>query len=236
MTKKYILAITLFVVFALSTLMFKYSKQVVPIQVKEVFNNQVKNDVTLKQIQKEEKNYKMNLFYPQTKYNKLNEYILNKFNKEQEDFFKQVKEIENFLDGKQCTLDITFSQYEYKSYISFAFEIVEYLQTPHPNSYFFTVIYDTSANKVIDIEDIANKNSDILIKLSNESYNILKNNKNIKEYSTDENLKEGLKPIKSNFENIVLDKDKLIVFVNPYQVAPYVAGNFEVKIPYGKFK
>lgn len=234
MTKKYVLAIIVFVIFALSTIIFKYSKQVVPIQVKDAFNNEVKNGVKLKQIQKDEAKYKMNLFYPETKYNNLNEHIMNKINKEQDLFLKQVKEIEDYLEDKQCTFDITFNQYEYKSYISFAFEAVEYSYAPHPNNYFFTVIYDTSKDKVIEVEDLMKENPDFLTKISNESYKILKDNKNIKEYSTDENLKEGLKPIKSNFENIVFDKDKVIVFINPYQVAPYVAGSFEVKISYGK--
>lgn len=234
MTKKYVLAIIVFVVFALSTIVFEYGKQFIPIQVKEVFNNEVKNGVKLKQIQKDETKYKINLFYPETKYNNLNEYVMSKINREQKIFLEQVNEIENLLDDKKCSFDITFNQYEYKSYISFAFEAVEYLQAPHPNSYFFTVIYDTNKNKIIEIEDLIKENPEFLKKISNESYKILKDNKNIKEYSTDENLKDGLKPIKSNFENIVFDKDKIIVFINPYQVAPYVAGNFEVKIPYGK--
>lgn len=234
MTKKYILAIAIFVCFLFSTMLINLNHNVVPIEVREVFNNKVYGDTGIKEVKKEEEGYKINVYYPETKYKNLNEHIVSKINNEQDNFFKESSEIAKYIKDKKCILEITFNQYEYKDYISFAFETVVDLCGAHPSNYFFTVIYDTKKQQVIQIEDLLEKDENFLNKLSDESYLILKENEALKKYSDDENIKKGLKPIKSNFENIIFDKDKLILFINPYQVGPYVAGDFEVKISYSK--
>ncbi len=234
MTKKYVLAIIIFCCFAFSTLIMKFNNQIMPVEVKEVFNNKTVGQTSVKEIKRNEQYYKVEIYYPETKYKNLNEYVLSKVNKELEEFLKELNEISKFLDGKKCNLNITFNQYEYKSYISFAFEVVVDLCGAHPNSYYFTVNYDIDNQKVIQLDDIVKNNKHFLNYLSKESYLILKEEESLKKYSDEENIKKGLKPIKSNFENIIFDKDKLVLFINPYQVGPYVAGSFEVRIPYSK--
>ena len=64
----------------------------------------------------------------------------------------------------------------------------------------------------------------------------MKDNENIKEYSSEEMLKKGTKPNLDNFRNFVFDKNDIVIFFNQYDVAPYVAGSFIVRVPYSKIE
>jgi len=43
---------------------------------------------------------------------------------------------------------------------------------------------------------------------------------------------EGLEAKKENFSVFNLTDESMIIYFNEYQIAPYVAGNFELAIPY----
>jgi hypothetical protein len=47
---------------------------------------------------------------------------------------------------------------------------------------------------------------------------------------------EGLAPTVENFKNFVIDGDTLYIVIPPYQAAAYVAGSFDVRIPFGDLK
>lgn len=64
------------------------------------------------------------------------------------------------------------------------------------------------------------------------SYESLKDNDKILEYGNEEMFNKGIEEKIENFRNFVFDKNNIILFYNPYDVAPYVAGSFIVKIPY----
>lgn len=232
--KKYILVIIIFVTFLFSTTIFKYNKEIIPVEVKQVFNNKTLGNTTIKESCEEKDLYLMKIYYPKTEYQNLNEYVANSINEVKESFFEEINQLGKISNEGKYELNITFNQYEYKSYISFAFDVMIDLCGAHPYNYIFTVIYDTDSKSIVTINDLIKKDKEFLIKLSEKTYEDLKENESIKEYSDDENLRNGLKPIVSNFENIIFDNDKLVVFINIYQVAPYVAGNFEVAIPYDK--
>lgn len=234
MTKKYILVIIIFVTFLFSTTIFKYGKEIIPVEVKQVFSNEAFGNTKLKESIEEKELYSIKVYYPKTEYDNLNEYIVKIITEIKQSFLEEINKLGKITDKCKYELNITFNQYEYKSYISFAFDVMIDLCGAHPYNYIFTINYDTSSKKIITINELVKKDNELLNKLSAKTYDILKDNVNIKEYSDDEKLKDGLKPNASNFENIIFDKDKLVVFINTYQVAPYVAGNFEITIPYNE--
>lgn len=234
MVKKYILVITIFIIFLFSTTVFKYGKEIIAIDAKDVFDNKTIGKTKLKESIEENELYLIKVYFPKTEYDNLNEHILNIIAEVKNNFLEQVNNYGENPNECRYELNITFNQYEYKSCISFAFDVRINLCGPHPYNYIFSVNYDTISKKVITINDLIKKDSEFLNKVSIKSYEFLKENINIKEYSNDENLKEGLKAISSNFENFIFDNDKIIFFINTYQVAPYVAGNFEVAIPYNE--
>lgn len=234
MTKKYILSICILIIFLFSTTIFKYAKAIIPIEVKQVFINTVLGKTKLKESIEEKEDYLITVYYPETEYEKLNEKIVKIVTEIKQSFLEEINKLGKMHNDCKYELNITFNQYEYKSYISFAFDVVINLCGAHPYNYVFTVNYDTSSNKMITVNDVIKESSGFLNKISEKTYEFLKDNANIKEYSNEEMLKEGVKPNISNFENIIFDKDKLIVFINSYQVAPYVAGSFEIGIPYNE--
>lgn len=234
MVKKYILVIVIFATFLCSSAILKYGKEITAYEVKQVFSNEVFEDTKLKETKEETEIYTIKIYYPETKYKNLNEYINFNIKQVKESFLEETNSLGKFTDNCKYELNITFNQYKYKSYISFAFDVSIDLCGAHPYNYIFTAIYNTDTDKVITIKDLLKLDKEFLNKLSDKTYEILKNNTAIKEYSNEESLKKGLMPSVSNFENIIFDSDKLIVFINIYQVAPYVAGNFEVAIPYNE--
>ena len=78
--------------------------------------------------------------------------------------------------------------------------------------------------------------TNILEIFSKTSYESLKDNDKILQYGNEDMFKRGLEERIENFRNFAFDKNNLILFFNPYDVAPYVAGSFVVKIPYEKLE
>ena len=169
-------------------------------------------------------NYDISINFSNTEYEILNKEI-NKSLETYIDIFKQ-----SMVDiDKTYTLNINHSIYEYKNYISYVFYAESYTGGAHPSHDIWTITYDKYLNKIVDIDTLINKNSNILNIFSKISREKLLYDKRI----VDTNMMlEGTKPIKNNFSNFAFSKDGLILFFEYYQVAPYSSGDFKVTIPY----
>ena len=178
------------------------------------------------------KNYKIQIYYPITEYKKLNNTITKQITSYLKEFKNNIK-LSNIPINQYYHLIILFEKYEYKNYISFVFRIEDFTGGAHPNHRIYTIVYDTKENKIINIDDLINKNKNTLEILSKFSRNELKGNKKITDFSM---LYEGTKKEKENFTNFVFSKEGLIIFFPQYQVAPYSQGEFNVIIPYKYFK
>ncbi len=178
------------------------------------------------------KNYKIQIYYPITEYKKLNNTITKQITSYLKEFKNNIK-LSNIPINQYYHLIILYEKYEYKNYISFVFRIEDFTGGAHPNHRIYTIVYDTKENKIINIDDLINKNKNTLEILSEFSRNELKGNKKITDFSM---LYEGTKKEKENFTNFVFSKEGLIIFFPQYQVAPYSQGEFNVIIPYKYFK
>lgn len=177
-----------------------------------------------------EKNYKILVYYPITKYKKLNTTI----NKQITNYIKEFKNgVKNSTIpiNQYYDLIILYEKYEYSNYLSFIFRIEDFTGGAHPNHRIYTVVYNKETNSFETLENLIMKNKDTLNIISEISRNELKTNKRITDISM---LYEGTKPIKENFQNFVFSKDGIIFFFPQYQVAPYSQGEFNVTIPYSK--
>lgn len=178
------------------------------------------------------KNYKIQIYYPITEYKKLNNTITKQITSYLKEFKNNIK-LSNIPINQYYHLIILYEKYEYKNYISFVFRIEDFTGGAHPNHRIYTIVYDTKENKIINIDDLINKNKNTLEILSEFSRNELKGNKKITDFSM---LYEGTKKEKENFTNFVFSKEGLIIFFPQYQVAPYSQGEFNIIIPYKYFK
>ena len=193
------------------------------INVKAISNNEYK-------IEEKTNNYKITVYYPKTDYSKLNNVINDKIY----GYIKEFKEDVNSSDypiNQYYSLIILYDSYEYDNYISYIFRIEDYTGGAHPNHRIYTVVYDIKNNEIITIDDLINKNQNILNIFSETSREILKSNNRIPSSTM---LYEGTKPKIQNFQNFVFSKNGIILFFQEYQVAPYSQGEFNVLINYKK--
>lgn len=193
------------------------------INVKAISNNEYK-------IEEKTNNYKITVYYPKTDYSKLNNVINDKIY----GYIKEFKEDVNSSDypiNQYYSLIILYDSYEYDNYISYIFRIEGYTGGAHPNHRIYTVVYDIKNNEIITIDDLINKNQNILNIFSETSREILKSNNRI---TSSTMLYEGTKPKIQNFQNFVFSKNGIILFFQEYQVAPYSQGEFNVLINYKK--
>lgn len=195
------------------------------INVKAISNNEYK-------IEEKNNNYKIITYYPKTDYPKLNNVINDKIY----EYIKEFKENVNSSDypiNQYYSLIILYDCYEYDNYISYIFRIEDYTGGAHPNHRIYTVVYDIKNNVIITIDDLINKNQNILNIFSENSREILKSNDKI---TSSTMLYEGTKPKKENFTNFVFSKNGIILFFPQYQVAPYSQGEFNVVLDYKKIR
>ncbi|MEG2310388.1 MAG: DUF3298 domain-containing protein [Clostridia bacterium] len=194
----------------------------------------LKANCVIKEINKSDNNYNLKIFYPETKYLELNEIIKKEIDKQMNEFLKSVSKP---FDAKgKYQLIINFDSYEYHNYISFVFNVFIDTLGAHPNTYCYTINYDTKNKKNVTIQELVDKNKNILNILSKVSYDTLKEENKINEYGDLDMLKEGTLPIAQNFEKFVFTNIGLKLFFNRYDVAPYVSGEFCVMVPYDTIK
>lgn len=201
------------------------------LNVKETFSENNSN-YTMKNLKEGSDKYHIDIYYPQTIYDVLN----IKIKADIQNIVSDFKNLLNEEHDKEYVLEISFDYYEYEGYISFAFNVFRQTGGAHPNTNTFTVNYDIRNNKIIDIVELTKMYPSILKVFSKVSYESLKDNDKILEYGNEEMFNKGIEEKVENFRNFVFDKNNIILFYNPYDIAPYVAGSFVVKIPYDKLE
>lgn len=177
-----------------------------------------------------EDDYKIKIYYPITKYRILNEKI-NETVTQYIDSFKNKIKTPNEKLNQYYTLNIQYEYYSYEKKISYVFYINEYSGGPHQNTLISTISFDKEQNKMIDIDNLIEKNSIIIKQISNYCREKLLKNPNVDDmeklmYATDEQ--------KENFSQFAFTKDGLLIFFEPYEISSYSKGTFSVKIPYYK--
>lgn len=167
--------------------------------------------------------------YPRTKYLKVNEEIFNVISKNLLIFMDMAKN--SVVDSAIYTIDISYDEYEYSNYLSFVFYISMYTGGAHSGNQIVTIVYDIKNDKLIFIDDLISKDKDILNKFSDFSRKKLLDNEKL---VNKELLIEGTKPTKVNFSKFVFTKRGILLFFEPYQIAPYTEGSFRVLISYDR--
>lgn len=221
MNHKQLLALFLCFVMILSSRIVSIENDKV-VSVKNVNNNIDK--YTIESIVEENDKYKINIFYPVTKYENVNNLIMEKINKYRDEFEKS-EYISNIKE-----LSISFENFEYNQIESFKFNVKSNVGITHDVSEVFTVVY--KEDQIIDIDYLNNISSEFIDELFKACRTRIKDNPKIKDYINEEWLEEGLTKDANVFSNFVFSKESIIILFNPNIVAPTVAGVIEVEIPY----
>lgn len=156
---------------------------------------------------------------------------MDDFVKEKQNVFLEEINLENEKDSPyNVFVDTSF----YNHIVSIHFVIYIYTGGAHDIRFDKVYYYDLEKNKEVNILDIVDLNENFLDLLSCEAYQYLKKEKYGLIYDDEYLLKDGLSPIKENFEYLVFENNSLKVVFPPYQVGPWSSGEINFSIPYQK--
>jgi hypothetical protein len=135
--------------------------------------------------------------------------------------------------GTYYALSMEYKPYHGSTTVSYEFDVYEDTGGAHPNGYFKTFVFDQSGNE-LKLADLFVPGSDYLQKIAAAA--TAQVTKQLQAGLEQQDVsgaifKEGLAPTDDNFQNFVIDNNDLVVLIPPYQVAAYVAGSFEIRIP-----
>ena len=179
------------------------------------------NNTSKKIIYHTKENIEINIQYPLYKYNKLNKKITSIINHYLKD------NLDNYY-----FLSINYQDYEYKDYISIVLYISYFEGGAHPNYEIKTINYNKKNKTYITIDNLINKDKDLLIKLSTYTREYLSNNNMFKEEIIYNMMIQGTAPLKDNYKYLNLSNEGLIIYFPRYQIAPYYYGDYKITIPY----
>lgn len=221
MNHKQLLALFLCFVMILSSKIVSIENEKI-VSVKDVNNNLDK--YTIENIKEENSDYKINIFYPVTKYENVNKVINEKIDV----YRKQFEESKYISDKKE--LIISFEEFEHNEITSFKFNVKSNIGITHDISEVFTVIY--KQDQIIDIQYLNDINSEFIDELYKSCKEKLTENSKIKEHSNNNWIEKGFTKEADTFSNLIFTKDSIIIFFNPDTVAPYVADIIQIEIPF----
>jgi len=181
----------------------------------EITNQIIKEDIG---------NYIIDVSYPVTHITKLDESIYSIIEKQINEFKDAVK-IPSPNSAKTTFVIKYIVVSNQDNLISIKFETESYTGGAHPTHLIWTKNFDIKDKKEIIYEDIF-INEIVLNNIAKYSKEYFKNKK--LEYKL---FEEGFEPKKENYQVFAITDDSLIIYFNEYQIAPYAAGNFQIKIP-----
>ncbi len=137
--------------------------------------------------------------------------------------------------NRKHEMDIAYQAFKSPGYVSHVFGIFEDTGGAHPNGFDKTMTFDMKGN-TIELADLFVPSSRYLDRLSVESYKqILVEAKKRFEADLDADqidmIRVGTEPSPEALQFFYLDDTDLVLIFPPYQVAAYVAGEFDISIP-----
>lgn len=131
--------------------------------------------------------------------------------------------------------------YRYGQFTSYVTQFEQYTGGAHGNNYYYTVVYDSSTGKKIELTDLFKEPAHAYTYLSQKIRPLVVDevlrNSGISKPTPEERdfaavmAEDGTAPRAENFERWYLNDGKLMVIFPPYHVASYAAGTQIVGIP-----
>lgn len=123
------------------------------------------------------------------------------------------------------TFDVTYNKNKIISLLS-----SNYLYTggAHPDHAQTGIVYDLNTNKKLELIDILNKTQDEIKQMFIDGFS------EMIDADTESYFEDAKETVAKNSDtiNFYLSKDSLVFFFNPYEIAPYAAGNPSYSIPF----
>ena len=198
----------------------------------DIKNEMLKEEYIIQNMVENGEGYEINIYYPFTKDDTLNNHIKTRLELYIKDIKFQASKYESEVQKGKYKLDVSFNVTSGNDgYISYIFTVTQDIKFMHPNEYIFVINYDKNNSKIITAEDIEKMYPNLYYNLSEYTYKELLKNEEIKNMGALDLLEEGTKANKYNFMDIAFKDNNMLVMFEKYQVAPYVLGTFEVQVP-----
>lgn len=187
----------------------------------------ISGEVTVGSVQEESEFYTLSVEYPMTDNEEVNENVIMFIN----NYIAEFTEVaESSQEEIPYTLSIDFDIHSYSDEIySFVFDVYEYIGGAHGDGFVVTKTFNSNTGEQLYLDDVFSDNDQFLEQLSANAMPLLEYI--IDEYSDPDWVRDGTAPVLENYERFALSDEYLMIFFNPYQVAPYSEGVIEIKIP-----
>lgn len=129
------------------------------------------------------------------------------------------------------SLNVGFHTYSSGLFVSYEFDVFVDTGGPHPNNLYKTLVFDLDGHTVSIGDLFANDTYLARISQAAQAQVAAELKKSAGASATSTIITEGLSAKPENFQNFVVDSDRIRIFIPPYQAAAYAAGPFEVQIP-----
>lgn len=141
--------------------------------------------------------------------------------------------IQGLGGDRQYALDIAYKAYRSPVAVSYVYLMYANTMGAHPNTYYRTFVFDAKTGEGLHLDDLFSPTADylgVLSVLSREKLAVQMEKAGGVAPDADM-LDAGTTPDADNFQNFYLEGADLVLIFPPYQVAPYVYGTQEVRIP-----
>jgi len=141
-----------------------------------------------------------------------------------------------YADGRKEAFDMSYTVAQGPHTVSYIFTMFEDTFGAHPNTYYRMFTFDLASGNGIELSDLFTPGTAYLSVLSKDARAILPKqlaaaaNTSVSDIDTNYII-SGTTPDADNFQNWYIDGDSLVILFSPYQVAAYVFGAPEVRIP-----
>ncbi|MDD5569258.1 MAG: DUF3298 domain-containing protein [Candidatus Pacebacteria bacterium] len=192
-------------------------------------------NVAEKKISEETDIWSINVVYPETGLDYIDNEALRTVNIEMDSFKEAVSGYPPVGGeaGFKNTLDINYSYGQaLNRFFSVIFSVSYYTGGAHNNLNFDALNFDLQEKRKLIFSNLFDPGSDYLKRISEIAINDLKSRQDSELSFID----EGAGPDENNFKSFFITDTSLIFYFPPYQVAPYAAGEQKVEIPFAEIK
>jgi len=203
--------------------------------------NELKKAGLITEVKTEKTNIKVTYPYKVLEYPRIYKYLKKNVETIKKENGFEDQDIELGLSGHPWSLNIDMSNYvsgeKVASILGYVFS---FTGGAHPNHSYFSVNFDKTSQEIISIKDLFEDTETALEKISRFSISNILMQKSVRlneKISEDEWLAEGAGPDLKNYSIFVFVPDEnsriegLKFIFPPYQVGPYVEGEYEVTVP-----
>ena len=172
-------------------------------------------------------NSKLEIYYPVTNYQVLNNEI-NKFIETDTNNFK--KEVKNTSINDEYIYNLNFDYYETKSNITIVFHSFINIKLAHPLINVKTINYNKEIDKIETIYNYIERDEKFIDKVKKEVYSDLVKNNIYKDETLKKYLKESLNSGIDIFKDYIVTEEGITFIFKQYKVAPYIYGELQSSI------